>query len=80
MAAQCRENGSIYVFRPAVLRDDGSRLGGRIAIHEMDYWSSFQLDSPEDAELLEWIFARPEYRRPGDGRRRSNSSSSTSTA
>lgn len=62
MGRQFRENGSIYVFRPDVLRSTGSRLGGRIAVHEMGYWSSFQLDREEDADLLEWILRRPEYR------------------
>ena len=61
MGDQFRENGSIYVFRPSVLRDEGSRLGGRIAIFEMDYWSSFQVDAPEHVDLLGWIMSRPEY-------------------
>ncbi|HEX7300703.1 MAG TPA: acylneuraminate cytidylyltransferase family protein [Solirubrobacteraceae bacterium] len=55
MAPQLRENGSIYVFRPAVLRTEGNRLGGTITVYEMDWWSSFQLDEPEHAELLDWI-------------------------
>jgi YrbI family 3-deoxy-D-manno-octulosonate 8-phosphate phosphatase len=61
MSQQYRENGSIYVFYPRVLRQYNNRLGGKIAIYEMDYWSSFQLDTPEHAELLEWILRRPEY-------------------
>jgi N-acylneuraminate cytidylyltransferase len=55
---QFRENGSIYVFKPELLRREGNRLGGRIALYEMDWWSSFQLDSPENAELIEWILSR----------------------
>jgi YrbI family 3-deoxy-D-manno-octulosonate 8-phosphate phosphatase len=58
MGDQQRENGSIYVFKPSVLRETGSRLGGRIAIYPMDYWSSFQIDRPEDIELVEWILRR----------------------
>ena len=58
MPPQYRENGSIYVFRPTILREEGNRLGGRIAIYEMGFWSSFQLDAPEDAELLSWILTR----------------------
>jgi N-acylneuraminate cytidylyltransferase len=58
MPKQYRENGSIYVFRPVILRDHNNRLGGKIVVYEMDYWSSFQLDTPEHAELLEWIMAR----------------------
>jgi CMP-N,N'-diacetyllegionaminic acid synthase len=57
MGAQLRENGSIYVFRPELLRRDGNRLGGAIAVYEMDWWSSFQLDEPEHRELLEWILS-----------------------
>jgi YrbI family 3-deoxy-D-manno-octulosonate 8-phosphate phosphatase len=55
-----RENGSIYVFKPWVLRELGNRLGGRMSIYPMDYWSSFQVDAPEDLELAEWILARTE--------------------
>ena len=55
-----RENGSIYVFKPWVLRQSANRLGGRMAIYPMDYWSSFQVDATEDLELVEWILARTE--------------------
>jgi N-acylneuraminate cytidylyltransferase len=64
MATQYCENGSIFVFRPAVLRQHKNRLGGKIAVYEMDYWSSFQLDTPDDVALLEWILRRPEYTTP----------------
>ena len=64
MARQVRENGSIYVFKPSVLRTSGNRLGGRMAIYEMDYWSSFQIDTPEHADLIEWIMERPEFAPP----------------
>jgi YrbI family 3-deoxy-D-manno-octulosonate 8-phosphate phosphatase len=61
MPRQFRENGSIYVFKPSVLRETGNRLGGRMAVYEMDYWSSFQIDTPDHAELLEWVLRRPEF-------------------
>jgi N-acylneuraminate cytidylyltransferase len=64
MALQFRENGSIYVFRPEILQRYNNRLGGKIAIYEMDYWSSFQVDSPEHIELCEWVLRRPEYSLP----------------
>jgi len=47
------ENGSIYVFRPHVLTEHGSRLGGRIGVYMMHPLDSFQLDSPADIPLLE---------------------------
>jgi N-acylneuraminate cytidylyltransferase len=50
-----RENGSIYVFRPAVLRRHHNRLGGRMGIYVMPEWASFQLDQPWEARLLTWI-------------------------
>jgi N-acylneuraminate cytidylyltransferase len=52
---ECFENGSIYVFKPWVLRQFNNRLGGEIAIYEMDYWSSFEIDTEEDFALCEWI-------------------------
>lgn len=47
------ENGSIYVFKPSVLRGSGSRLGGTIAMYLMDALDSFEIDEPEDWLLLE---------------------------
>ncbi|OGH69534.1 MAG: hypothetical protein A3C90_00240 [Candidatus Magasanikbacteria bacterium RIFCSPHIGHO2_02_FULL_51_14] len=55
MDEQYRENGSLYVFKPEILRSANNRLGGTIAIYEMDMWTSFQVDSPEDLELAELI-------------------------
>jgi N-acylneuraminate cytidylyltransferase len=49
------ENGSIYVFKPWVLREEGNRLGGKIALHRMRALESFQIDDPEDFELIELI-------------------------
>lgn len=49
------ENGSIYVFKPWVLRQFENRLGGKIVLYEMDYWSSFEVDNLEDLALCEWI-------------------------
>lgn len=58
MEDEWRENGSIYVFKPWVLLQEHNRLGGKIAVHKMDYWSSFQVDSPEDLDLCDWILRR----------------------
>lgn len=50
-----RENGSIYVFKPEILKRHNNRLGGRITAYEMDYWSSFQIDTREHFQLCEFV-------------------------
>jgi len=52
------ENGSIYVFKPSVLKEHNNRLGGRIGIYEMEFWKTYEIDSIEDKELCEWYFNR----------------------
>lgn len=52
---QFRENGSIYIFKTQVIKNSKNRLDGKIVIYEMDFWSSFQIDSLEDLKLMEWI-------------------------
>lgn len=46
------ENGSIYVFKPWVLREGGSRLGGKIAVSMMDPVFAAQVDEPEDLNRI----------------------------
>jgi len=58
MEGEWRENGSIYVLRPWVLVDHANRLGGKIAVYEMGYWSSFQVDSVEELDLCDWVLRR----------------------
>jgi CMP-N,N'-diacetyllegionaminic acid synthase len=50
-----RENGSIFVFKPWVLRTYQNRLGGKIVLYPMDYWSAFEADTEDDFALCEWI-------------------------
>lgn len=52
------ENGSIYIFKPSVLRKTGSRLGGRVAVYEMPAWKSFQIDEFDDLNMAEWLMLR----------------------
>lgn len=47
---EVRENGSIYVFKPSVLREHGNRLGGKIAAYLMSEESSLEIDEPQDLE------------------------------
>ena len=50
------ENGSIYILKPEILRNHGSRLGGRIAVYHMPKITSYQVDTPDDLVLLEKLF------------------------
>lgn len=55
MAPQFMENGSLYITRSELLRKANNRLGGKIALFEMDFWCGFEIDDPEDLQLIEWI-------------------------
>jgi len=50
------ENGSIYVFKPAVLQNHNNRLGGKIGYHLLDSWKVFEIDNIFDFELCEFIY------------------------
>lgn len=52
------ENGSIYIFKPQLLRDTGNRLGGRIVRFTMQNWKSFEIDTFEDVEFCEYYFRK----------------------
>lgn len=57
------ENGSIYIFKPWVLEELGNRLGGKIAVHPMEIYDSFQIDDSADLDLMEALFSlRPAAR------------------
>ncbi len=49
------ENGSMYLFKPWVIRQFGSRLGGVIAVYVMPRLYSFEVDEQEDLEFMERI-------------------------
>jgi N-acylneuraminate cytidylyltransferase len=51
------ENGSIYVLRPRVLMEGGSRLGGKIGIYHMGFLEAIQIDTAEDLAVAEWVLA-----------------------
>lgn len=51
------ENGSIYVMRPRVLREEHNRLGGRIACYVMHPLTAVEIDALEDFALAEAILA-----------------------
>ncbi len=53
------ENGSIYIFKPEILRRHDNRLGGKIAVFPTHPLHSFQVDEPADLELFEQLLALP---------------------
>jgi len=55
---QFQENGSIYVLKPWILKKFNNRLGGKIAVHEMSYLNSFQIDEHDDIFLCESILQK----------------------
>lgn len=64
MTPQFIENGSIYVFRSAMFRQTGNRLGGKIALYEMSDASSVDIDTVLDARIAEILLVEG---REGDG-------------
>jgi len=50
-APQYIENGSFYLFLPAVLRRFNNRFGERIGMIEMEFWKTFEIDSLESLRL-----------------------------
>ncbi len=48
------ENGSIYIFKPEILRKENNRLGGKIIVHEMALWKTYEIDSYEDIEICQY--------------------------
>ena len=45
------ENGSFYLFKPALIRQTQNRLGGKIGIFVMERYKMFQIDARDDIEL-----------------------------
>jgi N-acylneuraminate cytidylyltransferase len=49
------ENGSIYIFKPWVLKELNNRLGGKVSLFVMDEAQSWEIDSLEDFEYIEFL-------------------------
>ena len=55
---QYMENGSIYIFKPWVLKELNNRLGGKISLFVMDESQSWEIDSLEDFEYIELLMGK----------------------
>jgi YrbI family 3-deoxy-D-manno-octulosonate 8-phosphate phosphatase len=51
-----QENGSIYIFKPEVIRMYNNRLGGKIALYVMEQWQQFEIDTRADIDICETMF------------------------
>ena len=52
------ENGSIYIFKPSILKKHKNRLAGRIRISLMPLWKSFEIDTPDDLGVCEYYMKK----------------------
>lgn len=53
MQPQYLENGSIYIFKPWVLKEFNNRLGGKIVLFPMSEAASWEIDSVLDFQVAE---------------------------
>ena len=52
------ENGSIYIFKPDVLKKYNNRLGDKISIYEMKFWQTWEIDTMNEVELVEFYMKK----------------------
>ena len=45
------ENGSIYIFKPSLLKKTKNRLAGKVGMYLMEKHKSFQIDVEEDLKI-----------------------------
>ena len=45
------ENGSIYIFKPSLLKKTKNRLAGKVGMYLMEKHKSFQIDGEEDLKI-----------------------------
>ncbi|MBD1936514.1 acylneuraminate cytidylyltransferase family protein [Microcoleus sp. FACHB-68] len=60
MLPQFVENGSLYIFKPWVLKSLGNRLGGQISLFSMSEEASWDIDSMVDFEIAEFLLSKVE--------------------
>jgi len=54
------ENGSIYIFKPEILKKCNNRLGGEMSIYKMHFWQTWEIDSIEEIDLIEYYLSKYE--------------------
>ncbi|MHA1275223.1 MAG: cytidylyltransferase domain-containing protein [Promethearchaeota archaeon] len=57
------ENGSIYITKKKLLKEEKNRLGGKISLYIMPRWMSIEIDDEVDLEIVRYLF-RTRYEKP----------------
>jgi len=52
------ENGSIYIFKPKIIKKTNCRLGGKISVYQMPKWQSIDIDDISDFKEAEELFKK----------------------
>lgn len=52
------ENGSIYIFKPEIIKEYNNRLGGKIGMYEMPFDRSYEIDSLDDIEICSYFMGK----------------------
>ena len=52
------ENGSIYMFKPSIISNHTNRIGGKMAMYEMKFWQTWELDTMQELDLLEYYYKK----------------------
>ncbi|MDP8306335.1 MAG: acylneuraminate cytidylyltransferase family protein [Candidatus Chlorobium antarcticum] len=63
-AEQYIENGSIYIFRPSLLQECGNRIGGKLITYRMEFWQTWEIDTLEEIELIEFFMHKKNLTAP----------------
>ena len=48
------ENGSIYIFKPSLIKEKDNRIGGNIGAYEMEFWQTWEIDTMDEIDLVEF--------------------------
>lgn len=49
------ENGSFYMFKPDLMKENNNRMYGNIGVVEMEEWKSFEMDSMDDLRMCSLV-------------------------
>ena len=52
------ENGSIYITKPRILKKFNNRLGEKISVYKMKFWQTWEIDTIEEIDLIEFYIAK----------------------